>query len=55
LVKGLDVVRPDQFRVGDITHIRLGDGTFVYLAILMDVFTRIIRGSRARLRPERSG
>jgi putative transposase len=44
LVKGLDVVRPDQVWVGDITYIRLGDGTFVYLAILMDVFTRIIRG-----------
>ena len=44
LVKELDVVRPDQVWVGDITYIRLGDGTFVYLAILMDVFTRIIRG-----------
>jgi putative transposase len=44
LVKGLDVVRPDQIWVGDITYIRLGDGTFIYLAILMDVFTRIIRG-----------
>jgi len=44
LVKGFDVIRPDQVWVGDITYIRLGDGTFVYLAILMDVFTRIIRG-----------
>ena len=44
LVKELDVVRPDQVWVGDITYIRLGDGTFVYLSILMDVFTRIIRG-----------
>ena len=44
LVKELDVVRPDQVWVGDITYMRLGDGTFVYLAILMDVFTRIIRG-----------
>ncbi len=44
LVKELDVVRPDQVWVGDITYIRLGGGTFVYLAILMDVFTRIIRG-----------
>jgi putative transposase len=44
LVKELDVVRPDQVWVGDITYIRLGNETFVYLAILMDVFTRIIRG-----------
>jgi putative transposase len=44
LVKELDVVRPDQVWVGAITYIRLGDGTFIYLAILMDVFTRIIRG-----------
>lgn len=44
LIKELDVVRPDQVWVGDITYIRLGDGTFVYLSILMDIFTRIIRG-----------
>jgi len=44
LVKELDVVRPDQVWVGDITYIRLGDGTFVYLSILMDIFTRVIRG-----------
>lgn len=44
LVKELEIVRPDQVWVADITYIRLGDGSFVYLAILMDVFTRIIRG-----------
>ena len=44
LVKDLEIIRPDQVWVGDITYIRFGDGTFVYLAILMDVFTRIIRG-----------
>jgi len=44
LVKELDIVRPDQVWVADITYVRLGDGSFVYLAILMDVFTRIIRG-----------
>ena len=44
LVKGLEIVRPDQVWVADITYVRLGDGSFVYLAILMDVFTRIIRG-----------
>lgn len=44
LVKELEIVRPDQVWVADITYVRLGDGSFVYLAILMDVFTRIIRG-----------
>ena len=44
LVKELKIVRPDQAWVADITYVRLGDGSFVYLAILMDVFTRVIRG-----------
>lgn len=44
LVKELAIVRPDQVWVADISYVRLGDATFVYLAILMDVFTRIIRG-----------
>ena len=43
LVKGLVVERPEQVWVGDITYIRLRD-EFVYLAVLMDVFTRSIRG-----------
>ena len=43
LVKGLVVKRPEQVWVGDITYIRLKD-EFVYLAVLMDVFTRSIRG-----------
>jgi transposase InsO family protein len=43
LVKGLVVERPEQVWVGDITYIRLKD-EFVYLAVLMDVFTRSIRG-----------
>jgi transposase InsO family protein len=43
LVEGLEVVRPEQVWVSDITYIRLGQG-FVYLAIVMDVFTRAIRG-----------
>jgi putative transposase len=42
-VEGLTVERPDQLWVGNITYIRLGEG-FVYLAVLMDVFTRCIRG-----------
>lgn len=43
LVQGLEVVRPDQVWVADITYIRLLT-EFVYLAVLMDVFTRSIRG-----------
>lgn len=43
LVRQLAVVRPDQVWVADITYIRLQRG-FVYLAVVMDVFTRAIRG-----------
>ena len=43
LVAGLEIVRPDQVWVADITYIRLRQD-FVYLAVLMDVFTRRIRG-----------
>jgi len=43
LVKDLEVTEPDQVWVCDITYIRLGLG-FVFLAIVMDVFTRAIRG-----------
>jgi putative transposase len=43
LVLGLEITDPDQVWVGDITYIRL-PRDFVYLAILMDVFTRSIRG-----------
>lgn len=43
LVQDLKIVHPDQVWVTDITYIRLGSG-FVYLAVLMDVFTRCIRG-----------
>jgi transposase InsO family protein len=43
LVEGLEITRPDQVWVADITYIRLRC-EFVYLAVLMDVFTRNIRG-----------
>ncbi len=43
LVETLEISRPDQVWVADITYIRLGN-EFIYLAILMDVFTRAIRG-----------
>jgi putative transposase len=45
LVEALKVVRPDQVWVGDITYIHLRR-EFVDLAVLMDVFTRLIRGWR---------
>jgi putative transposase len=43
LVTGLQIQAPDQVWVADITYIRL-QSEFVYLAVLMDVFTRSIRG-----------
>ena len=43
LVKDLEVTHPDQVWVSDVTYIRLGNG-FVFLAIVLDVFTRAIRG-----------
>jgi putative transposase len=43
LVEGLKVMRPDEVWVADITYIRLRK-EFVYLAVLMDVFTRCVRG-----------
>ena len=43
LVLRLAMVHPDQVWVADITYVRLGQG-FVYLAVIMDVFTRAIRG-----------
>jgi putative transposase len=43
LVEELEVTRPEQVWVADITYIRLRK-EFVYLAVLMDVFARRIRG-----------
>ena len=43
LVQHLDIVRPDQVWVADITYVGLLT-EFVYLAVIMDVFTRSIRG-----------
>jgi putative transposase len=43
LVADLAVVRPDQVWVADITYVRVRV-EFVYLAAVMDVFTRCIRG-----------
>lgn len=43
LVQDLAIVQPDQVWCADITYIRLAH-EFAYLAILLDVFTRSIRG-----------
>ena len=43
LVLALTVTYPDQVWVGDITYVALRRN-FVFLAILMDVFTRAVRG-----------
>jgi transposase InsO family protein len=43
LVQDLEINHPDQVWVCDITYIRLFQG-FVFLAVVMDVFTRSIRG-----------
>lgn len=41
-LEGLDICRCDQVWVGDITYVRL-NRRFIYVALLMDVFTRMIR------------
>jgi putative transposase len=43
LVKNLAIVRPDQVWCADITYIRLRQ-EFVYLAVVLDIFTRSVRG-----------
>lgn len=48
LVADLEITRPDQVWVSDITYIRLRE-EFIYLAVIMDVFTRIMRGWRLGL------
>lgn len=41
--EGVEIVRPDQVWASDITYIRLPEG-FVYLAVIIDVFTRKVIG-----------
>lgn len=43
LVQDLQIVSPDHVWVSDITYVRLRS-EFVYLAVILDVFTRCIRG-----------
>jgi putative transposase len=47
LVDGLVVERPEQVWVADITYVRVR-AEFIYLAVLMDVFTRRVRGWELR-------
>ena len=42
-LESLEVCRPDQVWVGDITYVRL-KRRFISVALLMDIFTRMIRG-----------
>ena len=42
-LENVEVSRCDQVWVGDITYVRL-KARFVYVSLLMDVFTRMIRG-----------
>jgi putative transposase len=42
-VQSLNVTEPDQVWVADITYVHLGKD-YVYLAVIMDVYTRAIRG-----------
>jgi putative transposase len=43
LLRDLQVDHPDQIWCGDITYIHLGD-RYIYLAVLLDVYTRSLRG-----------
>jgi transposase InsO family protein len=43
LVQGRVITRPDEVWVADITYIKLRR-EFIYLAVMMDVYTRVIRG-----------
>ena len=49
LLKGLDISYPDHVWCGDITYIGLMNGSVAYLAIILDIYTRMIRGWSLRL------
>lgn len=42
-LKGVKLSQPDQVWVADITYLRLGK-RFIYLAVILDAFTRSVRG-----------
>ncbi len=48
-LKGVRLNRPDQAWVADITYIRLGH-RFIYLAVILDAYTRAVRGWAASRR-----
>lgn len=43
LIKGMDVIKINQLWVSDITYIRIANG-FVYLAVVMDIYSRKVVG-----------
>ena len=43
LVKDRKTTYPDEIWASDITYVRLGK-EFIYLAVILDLFTRSIRG-----------
>ena len=43
LLENLEVSRRDQVWVSDITYVRKPKGRSIYVCLLMDVFTRMIR------------
>ena len=43
LIKDRQATHPDEIWASDLTYIKLGSG-FVYLSVILDVFTRSIRG-----------
>ena len=47
LLETLEISHQDQVWVGDITYVRL-NGRFIYLALLMDVFTPMIKAWQIR-------
>jgi len=40
MILNLTITGPNQVWASDITYIRLGNGTFVYLAVIIDIYTR---------------
>ena len=49
LLKGLDISYPDHVWCGDISYIGLMNGSMAYLAMILDIYTRMIRGWSLRL------
>ncbi len=54
LIRDLDAQYPDHIWVADITYIRLAN-RFIYLAVILEVYTRCVRHWQAGYSPFRSG